>query len=58
MIIRSIEVGLACSRPNWSCCGDFNAITIVTCDTLKEAKEKFGLKAVPTIAGDRAAGKD
>ena len=24
MIIRSIEVGLACNHPNWICCGDYN----------------------------------
>ena len=24
MILRNIEVGLACNHPNWICCGDYN----------------------------------
>merc|ERR1711940_53847 len=58
MIIRSIEVGLACNHPNWICCGDYNSTKNILGEACAHAREKFGLARVPTVSGDRTKGDD
>ena len=52
MILRSIEVGLACNHPNWICCGDYNASRTIVGEACADAQQKFGLVQVPTVMGD------
>ena len=51
MIIRSIEVGLACNHPNWICCGDYNASRNIVGEACADAQQMFGLVQVPTVMG-------
>ena len=58
MVIRSIEIGLACNHPNWICCGGFNADKHLMGEACATAQQMFGLARVPTISGDVVRGGD